>query len=71
MVKMFECTISALHIKDNTADIAIPERENSVKTDVPFLSGIGDYPNVNDTVLALIEENRGRLEKGYIIGKLM
>lgn len=64
---IYICTISAISEDKKRADIAVPEKENLIITDVQFLN-MTEIPEIGDTVVALFEDTLGR---GFIIGKVV
>ena len=68
MAKLIFAKISVLHYEDGAADIAVPEYEDQVIEEVPFLSWFYEMPKVGDTVAALLEFDGGNYDKGIILG---
>lgn len=68
MAEIFLCTISKINYKAGTADLAIPEKEDMVRTDVPFLSSYYEMPSPGETVAAVFEKKNGKLTRGVILG---
>lgn len=69
MAQLFFCTVSKVDLEHATADIAIAERENMVKTDVPILDTVYNIPAPGETVVALFDDANGKLQRGVILGK--
>ena len=69
MAQLFFCTVSAVDHKNITADIAIPERENMVKTDIPILDTVYHMPSPGETVVAIFDDENGKLQRGVILGR--
>ena len=67
MAGLYLCTISVL--KGKTADVCIPDREDMVITDVPFIEKVPGNLQVNDLVFAIFNERGGRIERGCILGR--
>jgi hypothetical protein len=62
--------ISKIDKDKGTADIAVPERNGVILTDVPFVNvDAAGYPDPGETVVALFEGTAGRYGRGYILGK--
>ncbi|MCM1058309.1 MAG: hypothetical protein NC517_11990 [Firmicutes bacterium] len=70
MVSLFYGKISAINYKSGTAGVTLADRENQVIQDVPFLSMFYEMPRQGDTVAVLLEEERGQIGKGVILGKI-
>lgn len=70
MASLFYGKISAINYGAGTAGITLPDRENQVIQDVPFLAMIYEMPKPGDTVAVLFEEERGQIGKGVILGKI-
>lgn len=70
MVSLFFGTISSLDYGAGTAGVTLPDRENQVIQDVPFLSMIYEMPKPGDIVAVLFEEVGGQIGKGVILGKI-
>ncbi len=64
---LYICTISAISADKKRADIAVPEKENLILTDVQLLN-MTEIPEVGDTVVAIFEDTLGR---GFILGKVV
>lgn len=66
---IYICTVSNVNAGKTAADIAIPEREDMVIPEVPFLNLRGDeIPLVGDTVVAIFEDRKERMGRGFILG---
>ena len=63
------CSISSVNYEKGCADVAFLEKEDMVKTDVPFFDSEYNMPKVGDMVVAVFQENNGKIERGYILGK--
>ncbi len=70
MATLFYGKISSLNYKAGTADVSLPDRENQVIQEVPFLSMFYEMPRPGDTVAVLFEEVSGQIGKGVILGKI-
>lgn len=70
MASLFYGKISAINYEAGTAGVTLPDRENQVIQDVPFLSMIYEMPKPGDTVAVLFEEVGGQIGKGVILGKM-
>lgn len=68
MAQLLFCTVSAVN-SDETLDVAIEERENLVKTDVPVLDTVYQMPAPGETVVAIFDDANGELRRGIIIGR--
>ena len=68
MAQLLFCTVSAVN-QDETVDVAIEERENLVKTDVPVLDTVYHMPAPGDTVVAIFDDANGELQRGIVIGR--
>lgn len=67
---LYICTISSISKDKKRADIAIPEKENMMVTDVQFLNiSQENIPDIGDTVVALFED-KSNLGRGFILGKV-
>lgn len=69
MAKLFFCTVSSVDYDNATADIAIPDHEDMVKTNIPILDTVYNMPEIGETVAALFNVENGRLERGVILGR--
>lgn len=69
MAELFFCTVSSVNYENITVDVAIPEREDAIKTEVPILDTVYRIPEPGETVVALFDEVNGRLQRGVIIGR--
>lgn len=69
MAQLFFCTVSKVNQENATADIAITELENMVKTDVPILDTVYNIPVPGETVVALFDDANGKLQRGVILGR--
>ena len=70
MASLFYGKISAINYGAGTSAVTLPDRENQVIQDVPFLAMIYEMPKPGDTVAVLFEEEGGRIGKGVILGKI-
>lgn len=70
MATLFYGKISTVNYGSGTADIALPDRENQVIQDVPFLSSEYYMPGSGDIVAVIFEEIDGQIGKGVILGKI-
>ena len=66
---IYLCSISSIDYEKGCADVAFLEKEDMVKTDVPFFDSEYNMPKVGDMVVAIFQENNGKIERGYILGK--
>lgn len=69
MTELFFCTVSAVDYDHASADIAIQDREDMVKTDVPVLDSVYNMPKTGETVAALFNVENGQLQRGVILGR--
>lgn len=70
MATLFYGTISTVNYERGTANITLPDRENQIITDVPFLSSEYIMPGSGDMVAVIFEEIDGQIGKGVILGKM-
>lgn len=70
MASLFYGKISAINYVAGTAGVTLPDKENQVIQDVPFLAMFYEMPKPGDTVAVLFEEVGGQIGKGVILGKI-
>lgn len=70
MARLLFGTVSNVNLEHATADIAITELENMVKTDVPILDTVYRIPAPGETVAALFDDTNGKLQRGVILGRI-
>lgn len=70
MATLFYGKISTVNYESGTANIALPDRENQIIQDVPFLSTEYYMPESGDMVAVIFEEIDGQIGKGVILGKI-
>lgn len=70
MATLFYGRISTVNYEGGMADIALPDRENQVIQNVPFLSAFYEMPKSGDIVAVLFEDIDGQIGKGIILGKM-
>lgn len=70
MAELYFCRISSVNYANGTADITIPDRENQVITEIPFLAWYYEMPDAGDLVAALFENSDGKIGKGVVLGKI-
>ena len=56
-----------MNYENSTADVAIPEREDMVKTDIPILDTVYNMPSSGEEVVALFDDKS--LQRGVILGR--
>lgn len=69
MARLFFCTVSTVRMDNATVDVMIEELEGLMKTNVPVLDTVYNMPVPGDTVVALFDEQRGKLQRGVILGR--
>lgn len=69
MVHLHYATVSVAHYETGLVDITLTDRENQVVPDVPCMANDYDMPDAGDTVAVLLEHDRGRIDKGIVLGK--
>lgn len=69
MARLFFCTVSTVRMDDATVDVTIEELEGLIKTNVPVLDTVYNMPGPGDTVVALFDEQKGKLQRGVILGR--
>lgn len=69
MARLFFCTVSTVRMDDATVDVMIEELEGLMKTDVPVLDTVYNMPAPGDTVVALFDEQDGKIQRGVILGR--
>lgn len=70
MAQIFFGTVSKVDLEGVTADIAIEERENIVRTNIPILDTAYHIPAPGETVAALFDVADGKLQRGVILGRI-
>ncbi len=70
MATLFYGKISTVNYESGTANIALPDRENQIIQDVPFLASEYYMPGSGDMVAVIFEEIDGQIGKGVILGKI-
>lgn len=70
MTTLFYGKISTVNYESGTANIALPDRENQIIQDVPFLASEYYMPGSGDMVAVIFEEIDGQIGKGVILGKI-
>lgn len=70
MATLFYGSISTVNYEGGTADITLPDRENQIIQNVPFLAAFYEMPMSGDIVAVLFEDIDGQIGKGIILGKM-
>lgn len=69
MSRLYFCTVSSVKMDEATVDITIEELEGVIKTDIPVLDTVYNMPTPGETVVALFDEQMGRLQRGVVLGR--
>lgn len=70
MAELFYAKISSIAYQKGTANVTLPDREDQVIENVPFLAGYYEMPKPGDTVAAIFEDENGQIGKGVILGSM-
>lgn len=59
--------ISSIDYKKGCADVSFPDKENMLKTELPFFSYEYHMPKVNEMVVVILRKYQNR-DQGFILG---
>ena len=70
MVNLYFGIISVMKTASGLADIIIPDRNNAIISDIPFVERVTTFPKVGEQVAVLLDEDGTKVTRSVILGRI-